>query len=66
MIIAINKADLIPLPFSNLKTACEELGLKYNTLVRKKQYPIESNEYTLHKCELIKARMHNAGGNLPN
>ena len=54
MVIVINKADLDVQPFSNLKEACKHFGFVYNTLVRKKEYPINLAEYILHKKKLIK------------
>ena len=58
MIIVIKKADLDVQPFSGLKEACAayKFELAYNTLIRKKDYPIVLNEFIIHKKELIKTK----------
>ena len=54
MIIVINKADLDCQPFSNLKEACRHFGFVYNTLIRRKKYPIILDKFIIHKKKLIK------------
>lgn len=58
MIIVLEKADLNVQPFSGLKEACEHYKFEYayNTLIRKKDYPIILNEFIIHKKELIKTK----------
>jgi len=58
MIIVLEKADLNVQPFSGLKEACAAYNfeLAYNTLIRKKDYPIVLNEFIIHKKKLIKTK----------
>jgi len=58
MIIVLKKADLNVQPFSGLKEACAayDFELAYNTLIRKKDYPIVLDEFIIHKKELIKTK----------